>query len=308
MLASSRLSHALRAVVCSLLIILACAARGWARDSFEGKPCDDHDPCTTEDRFKAGMCRGTPKDCDDALPCTVDFCDRATGRCMSGLRIDACLIEGVCRDDGESDPDNPCLVCRPSQSAGQWVETTTCDDGDPCTLDDRCHDGECQGSAYRCDAGSMCARSRCDGKGGCIDELFPGHCRIDGLCLRDGQWHPADPCLRCDPSAAVDRWTLATGPACPGGTCVDGKCLATLVIERAGDGRGRVIGPDFTCTDACARTVVPERRLDLTVVAESGSSFRGWRGACSGIAPCAIVPTGETRLTAEFVKDGEALE
>jgi hypothetical protein len=285
------------------LFSLAIAVPAAGAGDFEGKSCEDHDPCTTDDRFVAGMCRGTPRVCDDGLACTEDFCDRATGRCGAGLRIDYCLIDGACYRDGESSPGNPCMVCRPVRSTTRWTETAVCDDGDPCTLDDRCIEGRCEGTRYSCGVAAGCMASRCDGLGGCVVELMAGHCRIAGYCARDRDLHPVDPCLQCDPSVSIGEWTPATGTTCPGGTCSDGVCLATIVIEVEGSGAGRVLGPGFSCTAACIRQLVPERPIDLTVVPENGSVFSGWRGACLGLAPCKLSPYGQASVSARFERD-----
>jgi hypothetical protein len=274
-----------------------------AAGSFEGQPCDDHDPCTSDDRFAGGMCRGTPRACDDGLPCTEDFCDPATGRCRAGLRIGACVIGGICFAEGQSSPTNPCLVCRPTRSWGQWTETATCDDGDSCTRDDRCMEGRCQGTPYECVGGGECTRSRCDGLGGCFEELVAGYCRIAGLCVRGGQRDPANACQRCEPAVSTAEWTIFQGAACPGGACSDGACLATIVLEVEGKGSGRVLGPGFTCTGVCVEEFVPERMVDLTVVPDNGSVFRGWGGACSGLAPCRLKIFGQIRVSAFFEPD-----
>ena len=80
-------------------------------------PCDDGDPCTSDDaRCSAGACGGgSPASCADANPCTADACDPVTG----------CLHDP--RPDGEA-----------------------CDDGDPCTEGDACADGVCLGDAQLC--------------------------------------------------------------------------------------------------------------------------------------------------------------
>ncbi|MBN1769949.1 MAG: hypothetical protein JXB32_01710 [Deltaproteobacteria bacterium] len=36
--------------------------------------CDDGDPCTFDDRYDHGVCRGRPLHCDDDNPLTVDSC------------------------------------------------------------------------------------------------------------------------------------------------------------------------------------------------------------------------------------------
>jgi len=283
----------------SLLAVVTAAGES----DFEGRPCDDYDPCTADDRFRGGMCRGTPLPCDDGLACTLDFCQPESGRCGAGLLIDHCLIEGTCYRDGDSSPANACLVCNPAHSTARWTETTVCDDEDSCTVDDRCIDGRCEGTRYSCGAPVGCTTSRCDGQGGCIEEVLPLHCRIGGVCVREGDIHPTEPCRQCDPVVSKTDWTAATGAVCTGGTCSDGVCLATVVIEVEGPGTGRVLGPGFSCTGACIQQVVPERAIDLTVVPDNDSIFRGWTGACNGIAPCKLSPFGHMRVSAGFDLD-----
>lgn len=287
----------------SFLSFVTVPAPARAAD-FEGQPCDDHDPCTTGDRFVGGMCQGAPRSCDDGLPCTEDFCDRTTGRCRAGLRIDSCFIDGACFRDGESSPGNRCMVCRPARATSRWTETNLCDDGDPCTIDDRCIDGRCEGTRYECAGGGECTSSHCDGRGGCVDDVLPGYCRIAGLCFRDGQRSPMDPCRSCEPAHSTSDWSTSEGMACPGGTCSDGICMATIVIEVEGEGTGRVLGPGFSCAGVCVHNLAPEQVIDLTVVPDNGSAFRGWKGACGGIAPCKLTAFGQKRVSAVFERDG----
>ena len=268
--------------------------------NFEGQACDDHDPCTVEDHFAKGMCRGEARRCDDGRACTDDFCDRASGRCRAGLLIDHCLIDGQCRSDGEVNPENSCLVCRATLASTKWTETTHCDDGDPCTVEDRCLEDRCVGRTYTCPSAGSCRFMRCDGKGGCVEEAMPDRCTIDGTCYALGAPHPADPCLRCDPDLSGKGWAPAEGAKCPGGVCQAGRCVASLLIEKLGEGAGRVIGPGFTCRTDCLQTLAPGERVDLVVVTEPGSVFRGWSGVCVGIAPCTFDANGEMRAIAIF--------
>jgi len=72
---------------------------------------------------------------------------------------DGCAIGEQCYNEGETNPDNGCEVCRPSVSQIAWTlsdEGTTCDDGQWCTTDDVCFSGLCIGSARDCDDGQYC--------------------------------------------------------------------------------------------------------------------------------------------------------
>ncbi len=290
-----------RIVVLAIALVISVADYPcFAESEFEGKACDDHDPCTIDDRFAEGMCHGEPRRCDDGRRCTDDFCDRSSGRCRAGLRIDQCFIDGACRSEGDANPDNACQVCRPTSSGTSWTGGTTCDDENSCTVEDRCVDGSCVGRPYTCPSPGGCLVARCDGKGGCVDEAMPDRCTIAGTCYAIGAAHPYDPCLQCDPDRSGKAWAPSEGAKCPGGVCQGGRCVATLLIEKLGEGEGRIIGPGFTCRSDCLQTLAPGQRVELTVVTDAGSVFRGWSGACVGIAPCVLDANAELRAVAIF--------
>ena len=72
---------------------------------------------------------------------------------------DGCLIASVCYADGETDPDNPCLVCSPSSAVDNWSDNdgASCDDGNFCTTGDSCMAGVCsENSGTPCGAGETC--------------------------------------------------------------------------------------------------------------------------------------------------------
>lgn len=57
----------------------------------------------------------------------------------------ACFIDGECRVEDEVDPNNPCQLCNPQQSVGEWSDNdgVSCDDGQFCNGSDSCDGGEC---------------------------------------------------------------------------------------------------------------------------------------------------------------------
>ena len=92
-----------------------------------GQTCDDSDQCTQQDKCVAGVCKGTPKKCPDTgNPCTVMQCAKSTGECVT---------QNV-------------------------ADSTTCDDGNQCTLNDNCQSGVCTGGkenpACNCDIDDDC--------------------------------------------------------------------------------------------------------------------------------------------------------
>lgn len=124
--------------------------------------CDDGDACTEADRCEAGVCIGDPKVCDDQDLCTRDRCDSVSG----------CLAE--------------------------VVTGRACDDGDRCTLDDRCG-STCMGRKDPCDDGNDCTIDACDAVTGCTHSPRAGSCE------------PTDRCQI--------------------GQCVEGECVATVARE-----------------------------------------------------------------------------
>src|SRR5262249_14703357 len=78
----------------------------------DGTTCDDRDACTTNDACSGQLCvGGAPPNCDDGNACTSDRCDANTG-CANTAVLDG----------------------------------TSCDDGNPDTVNDSCHGGMCAGS------------------------------------------------------------------------------------------------------------------------------------------------------------------
>jgi cysteine-rich repeat protein len=96
--------------------------------------CDDDDACTQGDACLAGECIGDPQVCIPASDCESSVCNPDTGACV------------VTPFDGD-----------------------LCDDGDACTLVDRCRDGVCMsGPAAFCDDGDACTMDACEPLAGCV--------------------------------------------------------------------------------------------------------------------------------------------
>lgn len=178
-------------------------------------PCDDKDKCTNNDVCTTGVCGGTDLDCDDTNECTVDACNATTGACAHN-----------------SVPD-----------------TTACDDGDVCTLDDNCQAGKCTGTAKSCDDQNPCTSDTCDPETGeceftplddgevcavdkvcvnetCIDEALV--CKVEGAreCQQDGGELFYKVCVFA-PSGTMGAWAVTNdcGPI-QSAVCTDaGGCI-----------------------------------------------------------------------------------
>ena len=209
----------------------------------EAKPtageCDDGDLCTDSDKCVDGTCTpGDPVDCDDGLSCTNGACDAGTGDCVTSVMAGSCLIGGFCHAAGEPNPGLACSVCNPAQAADQWSAAgteTPCDDGDACTVGDKCDVGSCTpGAPMDCDDNKDCTLGECS-DGACAYAISAGHCLVDDVCYAHGEAPDANPCVACTDesqtalvaiTADCDDGDLCTlGDACAGGACVSGDPL-----------------------------------------------------------------------------------
>jgi hypothetical protein len=236
-------------------------------DPSEDAQCDDGDQCTLGDHCVQGACVGTDEVlCDDGNPCTDDTCDPADG-CVVEFNSAACddgnlcsendtCMGGLCVPGAEMkcDDDNPCTddTCDPVTGCGHApADGVPCDDGDECTVDDLCGQGQCLGGPkLGCNDGDPCTDDLCDPAVGCTttfntqpcdDENF---CTTSDACLKGkcagGDLLDCDdgnPCTAdsCDPQAgcghkqsdiACSDGSECTGPdVCDAGQCIGGPSL-----------------------------------------------------------------------------------
>ncbi|HIA02132.1 MAG TPA: hypothetical protein EYN66_09505, partial [Myxococcales bacterium] len=139
-----------------------------AKDDLEA--CDDGNPCTSGDICLSGDCSGVAKACNvDSGTCVSAACDIASGECVESHL-----------DDGSS-----------------------CDDGDPCSLNEQCESGSCNSGEAKCaPSTNPCQAVACDADTGeCVETPMP-----DGSECSDG-----DACTLSD-------------------ECVAGACAGTPVV------------------------------------------------------------------------------
>jgi hypothetical protein len=75
----------------------------------------------------------------------------------------------------------------------------------------------------------------------------------------------------------------------------------TLAVTKAGTGTGFVGGGGgIDCGPTCTSAVTKDEHVTLLAVADDGSTFAGWSGACSGTEPCALQIEADTQVTATF--------
>ncbi|MCC6621661.1 MAG: HYR domain-containing protein [Deltaproteobacteria bacterium] len=163
---------------------------GTAKD--DGTPCSDDNLCTTGDACLTGSCKpGAPLSCGSGGQCASDgTCDPNTGACVDNPAPgqacddeDPCTFDDVCDADGGcagedvvcDDPPGPCYeaigVCTDAGCVYALADGKACDDDDPCTQDDVCLGGGCEGSEIQCPAGDPA--------------VLDPQCYFEGLCVPD---------------------------------------------------------------------------------------------------------------------------
>ncbi len=135
----------------------------------DGTSCSDGNACTQTDTCRSGVCTGSnPVTCAALDQChEAGTCDPTTGVCSNPAKPDgtscsdgnACTVGDAC-SNGTCAGGTP-VVCTPldqCHDAGTCDPTTgmcsnpakpdgtTCDDGNACTVTDRCQAGSCNGS------------------------------------------------------------------------------------------------------------------------------------------------------------------
>jgi hypothetical protein len=114
---------------------------------------------------------------------------------------------------------------------------------------------------------------------------------------------------------------IGWGGACTGtGTCAvtidtaknvtaSFSLLRTLTVTRAGTGSGTVTSSPagISCGSTCATTFTDGTSVTLTAVANTGSTFAGWSGACTGTGTCTVAMSAAMNVTATFTLNSYSL-
>ncbi len=153
--------------------------------------CNDGNPCTLTDTCNGGACSGTLRNCNDANICTDDSCDSGTGACVNA------------------------------------PNTALCNDGDACTINDRCAARVCGGTVRNCADTNVCTNDSCNPSTGCVytpntgaactpsgaapspAACYTGQCDVSGVCAWIGSRPANDSCTA--PYAAANIGLDASG-------------------------------------------------------------------------------------------------
>ena len=234
--------------------VLGCIYEALAIECNDGNPCTTGDLCQNGSCNGTGML-----DCDDGNTCTVDKCTIDAGcvhepsgiLCNDGNACtdDTCHPQGGCVYVANSDPcidgnacttgdictDGTCVgpgilncndgnfctadFCDPVQGCVYLPNTSPCDDGDACTVGDKCGGGDCgSGEPLICDDEDLCTDDSCDVDAGCVYLLNTAPCDDGDLCTLSDQ---------CLGGACMSGAEMACEDAstCTLDECVDGACL-----------------------------------------------------------------------------------
>ncbi|MEE2779117.1 MAG: C-type lectin domain-containing protein [Myxococcota bacterium] len=191
-------------------------------------------------------------DCDDGDPCTIGT-SCASGSCEGGEAR-------VCEEDGDVCTD---AVCQPDSGCAQVHNEASCDDADPCTLEDQCAAGVCLGTPKSCPSaveGEVCICAPetgecscgvgCEVAGDCadqnpcsVDSCVDGFCAyevIEECCIASSECADGDLCTEdicdegvCDnepiPGCCVQPLDCEDGNPCTSHACPDNQCLSTVI-------------------------------------------------------------------------------
>ena len=149
-------------------------------------PCDDQNECTSSSTCSGGLCvvAGNEAwiDCLDGNPCTSDGCDPGTG----------CVYDPI--------------------SSGP------CDDGEECTANDYCKEGQCLPGTDICPA--QCGNDKCqDDKGEtcetCVEDCGPCTQGCEPLDQPGCNDCPCGPCVcAVKPACCAESWTSVCVSLC----------------------------------------------------------------------------------------------
>ena len=233
---------------------------GCAHENIEGL-CDDGNYCTTNDIYTNGICMGESLagccdwdyECNDGDPC--NGIEKCIGHiCVAGSDV-VCPVP----------PDEQCseYVCD-SQAGGQCKlkaihNGDSCDDGNACTMEDRCDDKQCAGEPIPqelLDDGDVCTDDLCDPLDGVMHPFNFAPCDDLNECTEGDQCNGAGKCAGnlapVQPAADCKFWVCnpATGDlekqnASDGSWCDDGDACSVNDACQAGKCEpGGTVNPD----------------------------------------------------------------
>jgi hypothetical protein len=257
----------------------------------EGEGCDDHNPCTIDDKCVEETCQGTLVEaCDDGSDCTDDACTSGT-ECSHEIKPGWCLVDSTCFEEGDVDPTNACMACVTAVANDRFLadDSLPCSDGSGCTNPDRCVSGQCKPGPVNCNDDKECTKDECVNDE-CVWTPLSGtacsdndYCTINDTCnagvctgaqvdcndnedCTQDSCGPDGVCIHTPNSNSCDDLNECT----VGDQCVDGKCAP---------GSDKLVCNDF---DVCT---------DDGCVPDKGCVYIPNRAPCDDSDPCTVGDT-----------------
>ncbi len=172
--------------------------------------CDAGGVCRRMTTCAAGemCCGGTcaPAGCNDGNPCTIDSCE--TTGCLNAPNTAAC-------DDGDYCTINDRCMDR---SCAPGTTPRDCDDGNPCNGAEYCSGACNSGVPLTCDDGVTCTVDSCDTSTGCI------HAPSDAACSAAAGGY-CDPVLDCQYPSCTAATCMPEPSLCQTATCMGDMCV-----------------------------------------------------------------------------------
>ncbi len=270
----------------------AVCAEGVCGLAISTTACDDGNACTSGDKCGSALCVGGPTECDDDSPCTADGCDPKTG-CTHAAVAGGCDDNNACTAGDACDSGkcaggkavncadaNPCTTesCNPNLGCLTLPNDVTCDDGNVCTVKDKCLNTFCGGGADKdCDDNNPCTKDACSTAKGCVSTPTTDTCEDGNACTEK------DACAdgKCAAGAAK---VCDDGNACTKDSCnVKLGCAATATTGDCDDGNQCTSG-DFCQNGNCSKGQAKDCNDNNPCTADS----------CSQTAGCLAADTTET--------------
>jgi len=265
---------------CRTNTCLAATGKCALKDHKDGVPCDDENPCTTDETCKTGKCAGgTVK---DKCPCHFDAdCGKFEDGdlCNGTLFCDKSGAAPVCRHNPatvihcQTVGDGPCKKTACVAATGKCeatpaVDGVACDDGDICTWADACKSGVCAGAPKPCSDNDPCTTADACKGGSCVGlPLAPSACddgdpcTTDGCLSKKGCVHANADGAPCDDNNACTGgdtcgFGKCAGKPLPASACDDGNACTAEACEKATgcysvpENKGKVCNDGDPCTSA----------------------------------------------------------
>lgn len=258
-----------------------------------GVSCDDGDVCTKVDLCDGGKCVGVVNVCgqcaidadcqakDDNNLCNgTTFCDQTATPPLCKLNP-ATIV--VCAPTTEACSTETCDAATGKCSKGDVGNGSPCDDGDICTVFEKCVDGACESelaSVCECESDADCPTSAdvCAGTRYCDKTAKPHVCATnpgskiscdktaDGPCESTLCVPLSGACTKvaaADTTSCDDGDACSVGDGCKGGKCVSGtdQCPCTKDLDCAVKEDGNACNGSLICNKASGECVLNQASI-----------------------------------------------